>query len=320
MNHGPLHPIGELARRTGLSVRTIRFYSDAGIVTPARRGANGHRLYGPEAVTRLELVRTLRELGVDLPTVRTVLNREAALPEVAAAHARAIDVQIRTLRLRWAVLTAAARRGSDPEELDLMHRLAGLSEQERRRMVAAFLDAAFEGLHSDPVFAGVMRTLTPELPDDPSTEQVEAWVELAELLQDAEFRADMHATALDLASDRSGADGPGVPRTLAEAVRSLAEPALAAGVDPASAEGAAVASKLAERYARIVARPDGPDGPDGPDRPDLRARLLTRLERINSPRRDRYLHLLAIVNGWPEPDGMAPALEWTLRAFRPRPT
>ncbi|MCX5206471.1 MerR family transcriptional regulator [Streptomyces sp. NBC_00237] len=304
----PLHPIGELARRTGLPVRTIRFYSDAGIVVPTSRGTNGYRLYGAEAVARLELVRTLRELGLDLPTIRTVLDREAALPEVAAAHAKAIDVQIRTLRLRRAVLTAVARRGAEAEELELMHRLAKLSEEERRRMTAEFLDAAFEGLHAHPAFGAVIRSMTPALPDDPSTEQIEAWVELAELFQDADFRTSVNGMARNLASDRApDGDGLALPRILAEAVRSLVEPALAAGVDPASAEGTAIGSTLAGHYARTVGRADGPE---------LRSRLADHLAAMNDPRRDRYLRLLAVVNGWPEPDGMAPVLEWAARSVR----
>ena len=62
--------IGELASRTGLPVRTIRFYSDAGVVPPADRTEAGYRLYGPDALARLGLVRTLRDLGVDLATIR----------------------------------------------------------------------------------------------------------------------------------------------------------------------------------------------------------------------------------------------------------
>ena len=75
MDGGRLYSIGDLARRTGLAVRTIRFYSDAGIVTPAGRSPAGHRLYDAGAVTRLDLVRTLRELDVDLPTIAKVVNR-----------------------------------------------------------------------------------------------------------------------------------------------------------------------------------------------------------------------------------------------------
>ena len=77
---GTRYSIGELARLTGLSVRTVRFYSDSGVVPPAGRTEAGYRLYDAEALARLELVRTLRELGVDLATIRRVLARELGCP------------------------------------------------------------------------------------------------------------------------------------------------------------------------------------------------------------------------------------------------
>src|SRR5262245_34415449 len=122
MDGDRLYSIGELARRTGLTVKTIRFYSDRGIVTPTDRSPAGYRLYDLDAVARLDLVRTLRDLGLDLSTIRRIADRELSLPEVAAAHAEALAVQIRVLRLRHAVLTAVAKRGSTPEEMDLMHK------------------------------------------------------------------------------------------------------------------------------------------------------------------------------------------------------
>ncbi|GAA0238150.1 hypothetical protein GCM10009539_24280 [Cryptosporangium japonicum] len=61
-----LYSIGELARRTGLSVRTIRFYADAGVVPATTRSGAGYRQYDADAVARLELVRTLRDLGLAL--------------------------------------------------------------------------------------------------------------------------------------------------------------------------------------------------------------------------------------------------------------
>jgi hypothetical protein len=88
-------------------------------------------------------------------------------------------VQIRVLRLRHAVLAAVAERGSIPEATELMHRLAQLSEDERRRLIGDFLDAVFGGLDAAPALAGAMRSMTPELPDNPEGEQVQAWVELA---------------------------------------------------------------------------------------------------------------------------------------------
>lgn len=114
MDDDTLHTIGELARLTGLSVKTIRFWSDTGVVPPTDRTPAGYRRYGPDALARLDLVRTLRELGVDLATIQQVLAREVTVAEVAQAHAEALDVQIRTLRLRRSVLRAVARRGPHP--------------------------------------------------------------------------------------------------------------------------------------------------------------------------------------------------------------
>ncbi|HEY1522225.1 MAG TPA: MerR family transcriptional regulator, partial [Solirubrobacteraceae bacterium] len=100
--------IGELARRTGLTVRTLRFYADAGVLPEQSRSESGYRLFGPDAVARGRLLRTLRELGVGLEDVRRVLAAEISLPDIAARHARALDAQIQTLRLQRAVLRAVA--------------------------------------------------------------------------------------------------------------------------------------------------------------------------------------------------------------------
>src|SRR5689334_1044539 len=147
--------IGELARRTGLTVKTVRFYADRGIVPPAGRSVAGHRRYDATAVARLELVRTLRELGLDLATIRRVVDREATLAEVAAAHTEALDIQIRTLRLRRAVLSAAARYGSTPQEVQHMRELAELGARERRALIDDFLGQVFGGLDG---FAGIARS------------------------------------------------------------------------------------------------------------------------------------------------------------------
>ncbi|MFE9691769.1 MerR family transcriptional regulator [Micromonospora sp. NPDC005806] len=307
MNGDALHSIGDLARRTGLTVKTIRFYSDRGIVPPTERGPTGHRRYGPDAVARLYLVRTLRDLGLDLATIRRVVDRDVPLTEVAAAHAEALTAQIRVLRLRRAVLTAVARRGSTLEETDLMHKLARLSAAERRRLIEEFLDAAFAGPAADAAFAGIRRSLTPELPDDPDDEQLEAWVEVAELTRDPDFRASMRRLAEQHAADRASATG--VRRDAVALVRDGAGPALAAGVDPTSPRADPVVAAITAGYAQLCNRPDDLD---------LRRRLLVRLESANDPRRERYLHLLSVINGWPTTESLAPVLDWAIRALRAR--
>ena len=69
--------IGQLAAKTGLSVRTLRFYADAGVLPVAGRTASGYRQFGPEAVAQARLVRTLRELGVGLDDITRVLAADA---------------------------------------------------------------------------------------------------------------------------------------------------------------------------------------------------------------------------------------------------
>jgi DNA-binding transcriptional MerR regulator len=184
---GPMLSIGELARRAGLPVRTIRFWSDAGVLPPAARTGGGRRLYDAACVARLELVITLRELGLGLADVRRVLDNQVSIAEVAAIHVEALDAQIRALRLHRAVLTAVVKRAAGNEEMALMNKFARMSAAARRQMIDEFLADVFGGLRPSPARAPRWYA-APNLPDDPSPEQVDAWVEIAELVIDPDFR------------------------------------------------------------------------------------------------------------------------------------
>jgi DNA-binding transcriptional MerR regulator len=258
------YTIGELAKRTGLTVKAIRFYSDRGLVPPTDRTPAGYRLYGPEAVARLQLVRTLRELGLDIMTIRRVLNEDADLSEVAATHAEAMAVQIRILQSRHAVLTAIARRGID--EVDAV--MTTLSEG--KRLIDAFLDQAFAGQ-----FAGIRQSMTPQLPQDPTAEQVEAWLELAELAKDQGF-----AASLTRMVDHHAVRDFSVLTTYD-----------VLHIDPRSPEAKAIVRDYDKEE------------------------LLTWLKIASDPRRDKYMRLVATVNGWAAPVSPAPVFEWFTQAL-----
>ena len=133
-----------------------------------------------------------------------------------------------------------------------MHKLAKLSEDERRRLIGDFLDTAFGGLDADTEFAGIMRSMTPELPDNPEAEQVEAWVELAELSQDPDFRGVMRRMAEQHAAERGPGRHPVLRRDSAAMVRDQAGArALAAGIDPASPQADPVVAAVTARCARL---------------------------------------------------------------------
>jgi DNA-binding transcriptional MerR regulator len=117
--------IGQLARRSGVPARTIRFWSDTGVLPEIDRSPSGYRRYDAAAVARLDLVRTLRELGMGLEDVREVLLRRRTVDEVATAHVRAIDDHIRSPRVQRAVCTLLARGGHTEKETALMNDVPG---------------------------------------------------------------------------------------------------------------------------------------------------------------------------------------------------
>ncbi|MET7295572.1 MerR family transcriptional regulator [Streptomyces griseoloalbus] len=291
--------IGELARATGLSVRTIRYWSDEGALPPVARSAGGYRLYDAGSVARLELVRTLRELGLGLDDVRRVLAGETTVARVAAAHVAALDAQIRALKVTRAVLSTVARRGSTAEETTLMNKLARLSTAERRRIIEDFMAEIFEGIDTaDPDIRTRLRFAAAHLPDEPSPEQVDAWVELAELIQDPEFRATMRRMIEFNAADR----GPDVPSGsslwfMSRLVR-LAGDALREGVAPDSPRAGDVLRELI--------------GDADP------AAVLERLAATTNLRLARYRELSALVNGLEPPSAHREEFGWVVAALEVR--
>ncbi|GAB0107199.1 MerR family transcriptional regulator [Nocardia sp. JMUB6875] len=306
MDDETLYTIGALAERTGLTVKTIRFYSDKGIVPPTMLSPGGYRLYDLEAVARFELVRTLRELGMDLATVRRVLSRETSLTEVAAAHAEAVDVQIRVLRLRRAVLRAVAKREASETEMGFMNKLVQLSEAERDRIIHDFIDNTFGAFDGNPAVVELLRTTMPELPDDPTPEQVGAWMDLVELVQDNDFRTAIRRMAEYQAKERAAGDDTGLHHDLTEAVRDQVGRALAEDITPGSPEAAAIIDGLTARYSNTFGKPD--------DRA-LREWILERLEIANDRRVERYWQLVATINGWPALPDLGTTFDWFAAAL-----
>ncbi|MER6523176.1 MerR family transcriptional regulator [Streptomyces sp. NPDC001553] len=286
--------IGRLAHRTGLPVRTLRFWSDEGAVPPVGRSAGGYRLYDAASVARVELVRTLRELGLGLDDVCRVLSGGITVAEVADAHVAALDAQIRSLKVSRAVLSTVAKRGSTAEETALMNRLARLSAAERKQIIDEFKEEVFGSL-DDPGLRDRIGTYSIELPDDPTPEQVDAWIELAELVRDPGFR-DRLRTWMEFNTPVPGQGRPPgasiwwarqIVRTVAEVRKGGVAPEEPAAAELLSelfgdADRAAVLRSLeagieagAERYRRLVARVRGQDSwPDATEELEWLARAL----------------------------------------------
>jgi DNA-binding transcriptional MerR regulator len=296
----PVLSIGELARRTGLPVRTIRYWSDIGVVPPAARTGSGRRLYDAAGVARLELVATLRDLGLSLAAVRRVVAGQASVAEVAAVHLDALDAQIRALRLHRSVLAVVVKRAAGNEEMTLMSKLAQMSVAERRQLIDDFLAEAFAS--ADPAPARAARwNAAPNLPEDPSPEQVDAWVELAELVSDPDFRQQVRQVS-DVSLRIEASDELG---DWLDWVHDNAVAAVLRGCPPDSAEAVQVVNRIFE--------------PVAGERSLRRAELTAGLEAFTDPRIDRYWQLTATINGWPPFPSYLSASVWLLAALRAHP-
>lgn len=87
--------IGELASRTGLTVRALHHYDNIGLLTPSARADSGYRLYNRADVARLHRIQALRKFGMSLADIATFLDSEdAPFADIVAQQIDALDKQI----------------------------------------------------------------------------------------------------------------------------------------------------------------------------------------------------------------------------------
>ena len=192
-----------------------------------------------------------------------------------------------------------------------MHELARLSEEERRHIITDFFDDVFGGLSIDPDFENRMRSVMPDLPEEPTGEQVDAWIELANLVGDNGFRQRIRRMAEEHSAARERGEEPGAEAEASRAGVALVTEkggvALAGGIDPVSDDGQALLGELMTEWAAAAGCADTPE---------FRARVLANLESGTDRRAERYWQLLGIINGWPPIPTVVPAFEWVIAALR----
>ncbi len=115
--------IGEAAARAAVSVRTLRYYEELGLLTPSARSPGGARRYAEEDVARLARIRELKDLlGFNLDEVRAVLRAEDRLGSLRAAYHAEVD--------------HAAQQAIVAEALEINARLQAAVQAKLRRLTA----------------------------------------------------------------------------------------------------------------------------------------------------------------------------------------
>ncbi|MFD3681226.1 hypothetical protein [Streptomyces sp. NPDC058613] len=174
--------------------------------------------------------------------------------------------------------------------------MARLSAGERKQIIDEFKEEVFGGLDIEPRLHDRMRALSIDLPDDPTPGQVDAWIELAELVQDPGFRTRMR-TMLELSTPAPGQSRP---------------------------PGASIwwARQVVQTVAEARERGTAPEGPEAAELLSQlfgdtdRAAVLLCLEAGLAAGAERYRRLAARVRGqYASPDATE-ELEWLARALR----
>jgi len=139
--------VGQLAKRTGLTVRTLHHYHAIGLLVPSHRSESGYRLYTRGDIMRLYRVLALQRLGLSLTEIETVLAKDGApLPEIIDQQLVELDEwieQATALRARLTQLRGVMTEGGDPAAADwlaavelIAHYERDFSPEELRRVIA----------------------------------------------------------------------------------------------------------------------------------------------------------------------------------------
>ncbi|MEU6633301.1 TIGR03086 family metal-binding protein [Streptomyces parvus] len=313
----PTWNIGSVARRTGLPVKVIRHWSDVGLVQPVERTSAGYRRYDAASVARLQLARTLRELGMGLGEIRAALDREDSLPDVAAAHVEALEEQIRRLRTHQAVLRAVTHRTTH-EGLALMTRTARMSPDERRALIQEFLAETLGDLDV-PYFRDGLIAAGADLPERPTDDQTDAWLELGELIAGDRLRPAMRRTAQYAAAHERTEEDAVAAQEMVELTATWTarvREAIDAGTAPDSPAADPVVAGIVAAWLPSRANTRAGLSADGVE---ARGRLLEQLTAASEPDVERFWQLLCVQGGRPAPPGLAEAGDWLATALRANP-
>jgi len=102
--------IGEVAERTSLTHRTLRFYEEKGLLDPPTRMEGGFRLYSEEDVRRIEHVLELKQLlGFSLAEIKQMVDAETALTEIREVYRNESDASVKANRLKDGIRVVKAQ-------------------------------------------------------------------------------------------------------------------------------------------------------------------------------------------------------------------
>jgi DNA-binding transcriptional MerR regulator len=116
--------IGEVAERTGVTQRTLRFYEEKGLLRPPSRMVGGFRLYSEQDVKRVEHIRRLQDLlGVALAEIKEMVEAEEVLRELRAQYRPDSAIDEKRRQLERAIEVVQAQYGIVKQKTEQMEEM-----------------------------------------------------------------------------------------------------------------------------------------------------------------------------------------------------
>jgi DNA-binding transcriptional MerR regulator len=301
--------IGQVSKRTGIPVKTLRFWSDEGLVPPSGRTDSGYRLYSEADLAKIDLVRTLRDAGLGLDAIGAVLRRELSLADVMRIRLTAIEAHITSLRNVAAALRAALRSAGpsgqpSEQELRRLQAVTNLSNDERRATIQRFYEQVADGLPVDKGWTNAMvNAIAPNLPDEPTTEQLDAWIELSTILADPAFVASMKKVSQETWTPDFDVKAY---QRVSDVTVAAAKEAMAAGESTTSPRAGEIVEDFITKSAPAWKRQ-----PDAAFRADMKTRFAN-----HDARASRIWELVATMKGSPAVRSKVAEWNWLVDAIK----
>lgn len=255
------YTIGEVAKLTGVPVKTIRHYADSGILPPVKRTATKYRLFDRRGIWQLELIRTLRHLDFSLQEIKQILAGDVDVPTAIDLQMSALETEIEHLAaIRDLLRQARESLGDEDRQLDLLRRIGQAvtmsQEQRGRELVSGFASMMSEDPMPDSWTDHLVESARQHLPEHPTPEQAAAWAELLAVLEDEEFVTSTreHGAGFWEMTSQPGFDQEQWNARMAE-INDRGLAAYRAGASPESDD----VREIALDYARLFAGAQGQD-------------------------------------------------------------
>jgi DNA-binding transcriptional MerR regulator len=302
--------IGELSKRSGVPVKTIRHYADEGVLAPSSTSDAGYRLYTSDDARKLGIVRSLRALGFSLDAIKAMLDGSREPSDMAELQLDVIETQIRALGRQRTILRAAKElhaRADIVRHLDAAYAAASLGAAERSHRLERWLENATT---VDPGAAGrakIRSMILDGLPDELSPEQLEAWIALSALLDDEGLLETLrlqHGPFADAPVDDAAREAFG-----REIMTIQSETIALLDASPDDERVQTLLDRQMTLFAKALELQDDPQFPEW---------FLAYAERTNDPRIERFWNEAAILRGWPPMPPFTRANALLLQALRVR--